>query len=413
MEKKKTDMPFSTEELIHLMYQQIEAHKHLEYTRNFHGDVRPIYWALNSNLWHSKLIHKPEDINNKDQVLLVQTKHIEAGDKLYLSPYLYESLMAKKYNLNFNFNKEDMFATAMVLLELGLQNSLQNVYKPDGKFDHQAMIDHVARFEEIYSGPENQLLLTTILTMLEPEDNRRPHFILLSEKMPSYYSIVRYFENLRLDPKKNREFPLETFMYVDQKVVESFTLEPGVKQIKVDQNASEQKNDVVINSRYSNRRTVLESNNLHKTTYTGSGKVVERAIRRFEERNGKLVEKVEHFEIREDEKAIKTMEYEVIENKRVNIKYFNEIGHEITNDNNSVFTQDEKKQQEYVLKGKNSMSPVAVLILEKQSERREEIAELSFSFKPEILISDDFSKAEGISAKEIEKENLDVKHDNQ
>ena len=338
--RKKEGHRFSTEELLHLVYQQSEAHKHLELTKSFHGDVRPIYWGLNAGLWHSKLIYKPEEIDCKERILQVQQHHLLMGDDIYQSPMMYENLMSKNKKFDFNPNKEDMFATAMVIIELGIQDSLQDVYQKDGTFNHDAMRNHVARFEQIYNGPENQLLVTSVLTMLEPHESRRPHFILLLERMPTYYSIVKYFENLRENPSKNQERLLETFIYIDKAIIEGFTLEPGVSQVKVQEGPVSLANDAQFNTTYSNRNIGTTLDYLNGTNHIGDAKIVERIIRRFEDRDGQIVEKVEHFLVKENDKLVKTEAYEIINNKRYNVRYFDDEGKEVVN--NEISSDDDK-----------------------------------------------------------------------
>ena len=353
--RKKVDQHFTTEELLHIIYQQIEAHKHLELTRSFHGDVRPMYFGLNATLWHTKLIHKPEEIDSKQKILQTQMHHLQTGDSVYQSPLMYESLMSKNFKFEFNPNKEDMFATAMVIIELGIQESLQDVYK-NGKFDHDAMRKHVMTFEGIYCGRENQLLVTSVLTMLEPDEARRPHFILLHERMPSYYSIVKYFENLREDPSLNEENLLETFIYIDQLIIEGFTLEPGVRQVKVKEGPKTYPEDAQINPMYSDRNIGTEINKLNDTN---DKKIIERIVRRFEARDGTMVEKVEHFHVKEGDKFIKTEEYEIINNHKCNIKYFDSNGKEVDNKHENNNETDKQNQNDNIV-NKNSKEDISI-----------------------------------------------------
>jgi len=328
-QKKKKGEYFSTEELLHLLYQQVEAHKYLELTRSFHGDVRPVFWGLNSGLWHSKLIYKPEDIDSVQTALKAQLAHLQFGDPVYQSPMLYEKLMSKNLKFEYSPNKEDMFATALVLIELGTQDSIQNVYGKNGKFDHEAMRTHVAKFEHIYNGADNQLLVTSVLTMLEPEESKRPHFILLHERMPSYYAVVKHFENLRDDPSYVSDNLLQSFIYIDKTIIEGFTLQPGVRQVKVHEKPNDLSQTTRVNPTYSNRNIGAPVDNLHGTGYIGSGKIIERIIRRFEERDGVMIERVEHFNVTDDDKLIKTEEYELVNGKKLNDKYFDPTGVEL------------------------------------------------------------------------------------
>ena len=234
--------------------------------------------------------------------------------------------MAKNLKFAYNANKEDMFALALVLIELGTQESLQDVYGKGGKFDHEAMRAHVAKFEGIYAGPENQLLVTSVLTMLEPEEARRPHFILLHERMPSYYSVVKHFESLRDNPGNVTASPLEAFIYIDKAIIEGFTLTPGVTQVKSSETPAEIGENMQLNPAYSRRN--IEAPAKPQGSYTGTGKVVERIIRRFEERDGAMVERVEHFNV-DGDKLTKTEEYELVGGKKTKVKYFDESGAEI------------------------------------------------------------------------------------
>ena len=195
-DRAKANLRFNNEELVNLLYQQVGANKHLELSGSFHGDVRPVHWGLNRQQWESKLIHKQEDIGSREDVLQVQTNRIKHGDALYQSPGMFEALKKKQKNVAFTPNKEDMFATALVVVELGNGQSVQDIYKgKGGTFDHDKMRQHVARFEENFPGQNNQLLVTSVLTMLEPDEARRPHFVLLSDHMPQHEAIRQHFRN--------------------------------------------------------------------------------------------------------------------------------------------------------------------------------------------------------------------------
>ena len=323
IDRKKAKLGFNSDELIHLLYQQVNAHKHLELSRSFHGDVRPVYWSLTRSSWESKLVHKPEDVSTRDNVIQVQMNRVKHGDDLYQSPAMFENMKKKNKSFAFNPNKEDMFATALVLIELGNGESIQNVYKAkDGKFDHNAMRAHVARFEQRFGGASNQLLVTSILTMLEPEESRRPHFILLEERMPPYGSVREFILNEKMDPSKNgTNRPLETFIYIDQSIISTFKLEPGVSQEKFQQWNAPQ--TTVVNTRYSDR-------NIAKVNYVQStpteGRIVERIIRKFEEVDGKMLEKVEHYDVKDKDNLIKRKEYYLVDGKETKVVLYDEEG---------------------------------------------------------------------------------------
>ena len=323
IDRKKAKLGFNSDELIHLLYQQVNAHKHLELSRSFHGDVRPLNWALTRSVWESKLIHKEEDISTRANIIQVQMNRQKHGDDLYQSPAMFENMKKKNKDFAFNPNKEDMFATALVLIELGNGESIQNIYKAkDGKFDHNAMRTHVARFEQRFSGVSNQLLVTSILTMLEPEESRRPHFILLEERMPPYGSIREFILNEKIDPSKNgTNKPLETFIYIDQSIIESFKLEPGVSQPKYQQ--WDAPVTTVVNTRYSDRN-IQNMNYVHSAPT--NGRIVERIIRKFEDVDGKMLEKVEHYDVKENDELIKRKEYYLVDGKETKLVTYNAEG---------------------------------------------------------------------------------------
>ena len=319
----KAKRSFSTDELLHLLYQQVYAHKHLELSRSFHGDVRPVNWALNKANWESKLIHKQEDIKTASDVIQIQMNRVKHGDNLYQSPDMFENMRKKNKNYAFNPNKEDMFATALVLIELGNDQPIQDVYKrKDGKFDHDAMRKHVATFEDRFGHQGNQLLITSILTMLEPEEKKRPHFILLEERMPAYDKVKTWIANEKENPELNGDYrPLETFIYIDDSIVSAFKLQPGVSQLKF-QNWDAPKNTVV-NSKYSDRDI---ADLRFVNTAPPQGKIVKRIIRMFEEVDGNMVEKVEVYDVKEDDKTVKRKEYYLVDGKETKVVLFDAEG---------------------------------------------------------------------------------------
>ena len=350
--RKAEGVMFSSDELLHLLYQQMEAHRHLELTKSFHGDVRPLHWGLNNQLWHTKLIYKPEEIDSRQAVLQVQLKNLQLGNDVYQSPSMYENLMRKNLKHTFSPNKEDMFATAMVLLELGIQQSLQDVYGKDGKFDHDAMRAHVAKFESLYSGVENQLLVTAILTMLEPEEDRRPHFILLHEHVPPYKDVIQHYGNIKAGIYSTVNKPLEAFIYIDKSIIEGFTLEPGVKHVKVQGGAFELPQNAAVNSKYSERNINTGQEGLSRSKQV-EGRIIERIIRRFEERDDKMIEKVEHFDVLDNNEMVKTKEYELIDGKHYNLKYFDKEGKETSKEEHKEDDQT-KRENADEMKDKDS-----------------------------------------------------------
>lgn len=89
-----------------------------------------------------------------------------------------------------------MFALGLVLLELGLLESIQNIYDTEkNKFSEYYLRKYVERFLSKY--PDDCLLGQAICFMLETDDDLRPDFITLRQRLPDFEEVDSYFAALQ------------------------------------------------------------------------------------------------------------------------------------------------------------------------------------------------------------------------
>ena len=213
-ERQKKGEGFSDAELTHILYQQIAANNYLQSKDQHHGDIQPLNIAYDKTNFQSKLIDMSEDASTLNSSKQKQKNRVVAGHPLYQSPTTYSNL--KKGNLNYTVdpNKEDVYALGLTLLEAGNGRSIQNIYNANTKeVDQQALQAHIEDFKRRHSN-ENTLLTTTIETMLHPEEEQRPSFRDLENKLPPYETVQQFLkdrqENKVHGALQNEQFNAQT-----------------------------------------------------------------------------------------------------------------------------------------------------------------------------------------------------------
>jgi hypothetical protein len=121
------------------------------------------------------------------------TKDGDNPGKLYLSPEAYKcAILGMKAGSGYNLIKSDVFSFGLILLESGIQMSIQDVYNPDGSFNSDALDHYIHVFKCRY--PENNLITSSVTKMLEVKETHRPDFKELFEKAPTYEMVKKYFQ---------------------------------------------------------------------------------------------------------------------------------------------------------------------------------------------------------------------------
>ena len=201
--KHKAGEDFNDIELTHILYQQISANKYLQTKDQHHGNIQPLNIAYDKVNYLSKLIDTSEDATTINDSKSLQMERIFNDQPLYQSPISYSELIKNNLNYEYDPNKEDVYALALVIMELGNGQSFQNIYSyADKKINEKALQTHIDEFKRKFS-LNNTLLTTTIESMLAKDESKRPSFMNLEEKLPPYEVVSQHLVNRQINQSLN------------------------------------------------------------------------------------------------------------------------------------------------------------------------------------------------------------------
>lgn len=100
-----------------------------------------------------------------------QTDNIVNKRDLFLGPSLYKKLKGKARQQQFNAQNNDNFSLAMVLLNLGTNDSVQDVYLPNGEINKKKLEEHMQVFAQRHGS--NPQLVNKVQQSLSQDDLTR------------------------------------------------------------------------------------------------------------------------------------------------------------------------------------------------------------------------------------------------
>lgn len=104
--------------------------------------------------------------------MCVQRRNFRENQELYVSPQLFCALVKGKQKVKFNPYKNEVFAFGLVVLELSLLHSIQQIYDfRNGTINKEIFLYHLDNFMEIYGS--NDLLRELLIKMLEFDEKLR------------------------------------------------------------------------------------------------------------------------------------------------------------------------------------------------------------------------------------------------
>ena len=194
-ERSKKGETFNDKELTHILYQQVQANSYLQAKGQTHGNIQPLHIAYNKIDKTSKLIHTTRDqgtsLKMKRQLL---RNKLKSKNDLYMTPKTFENLYKGNLNYKNNQAKEDTFTLGLTMLESGNGHSIQNIYnKKKGTFDKVALQKHIDNFNNKF-GHENLLLVSTVSTMVNLNEEERPDPRGLETTMPNYNEVKSFLD---------------------------------------------------------------------------------------------------------------------------------------------------------------------------------------------------------------------------
>jgi serine/threonine protein kinase len=195
-ERKKARSDIPHEELIHCMYQMLDAICWLHRHNSFVDDLRTMYigrradkcnWMLLDRLFDPTPAHVSQFSN-----------YVNKRD-LYMSPDLWANVFkgkkVRKEGVKHDAKKSDLFALGMCILEAGVLSSLQDVYNTkDGTINCESLDKHIHHFNEKY-GCVNGLLCDILQHCLIIDECQRPTCCELLHDITPYNEVCHYLSS--------------------------------------------------------------------------------------------------------------------------------------------------------------------------------------------------------------------------
>ncbi len=186
---------FNSTELTHMMYQTVSAGAVLHRAGLYHGDIRPTLIEMD-NPSRYKLVERFGDLAKPEDP---QVASILKGDFIYAAPEVFKKVRQSNGRLKKNeplvasFQTADVFSLGQALLHAGTDEGVFGIYKKDGSLDldrfNQLKVQFANRF------PENNLLVSTVLAMLEIQPEVRPRdFPTILNELPPYQSVTQHLQ---------------------------------------------------------------------------------------------------------------------------------------------------------------------------------------------------------------------------
>jgi serine/threonine protein kinase len=132
---------------------------------------------------HSIFVRKPTKL---------KSLNLREYKELFFSPEVFKMFVDRSFDF-INVIKSDVFSLGLVLLKVGLLESVNDIYSKSG-LDAEKLSKKIAKLKKKY--PENVLVMSTIEKMLEIDPENRPDFKQILDKLPEYNDIKAYFRQI-------------------------------------------------------------------------------------------------------------------------------------------------------------------------------------------------------------------------
>ena len=173
LERQRRGEKFSGEELKGIFLQTTSVLDHIHSQGRFHGDLQPLLLGYDKEQDVVKLIDKPE-LNSVAAIRNQQKQRFVNGLPLYIGPQSYIALTSSNFDNAVDPETEDSYALGLIVLELGNNRSIQDIYDKKGKNIHQPNLQlHLQDFADQYGGSHPDLLQAIIdLTHLDHRNRK-------------------------------------------------------------------------------------------------------------------------------------------------------------------------------------------------------------------------------------------------
>ena len=174
-DRRSSGIQYSDSEMKQFQNFFLRAGAFLDGLKNRHGDLRPEFVCLDG-VGNPLLIENLRDRPGTGAKLAFATESI-----LYCSPIQFKSYCINVAKPKNEKAKDDVFAAGLILLEMGLLDSVQKIYnKEEGQVDANLLAETLENFEQRYSAVPD--VVENLRRMLVVEEESRPTFKELLEK---------------------------------------------------------------------------------------------------------------------------------------------------------------------------------------------------------------------------------------
>lgn len=170
-----------------MLYNTVEAGAHLQKNGIAHGDITPYNIAV-ENQSSYKLMENFGDLARPQQS---QQEKILSSKSHFTSPEKYRNIVSGNVNAPINESKNDVFGLGASILEVGNATSVKDIYNPDGSVNSKNLEAHKEEFAKKHQ-VQNNLLVSTVHSMVELNPANRPDFVEIQQQLPSYQEVKHF-----------------------------------------------------------------------------------------------------------------------------------------------------------------------------------------------------------------------------
>lgn len=214
--RSSQNRPFRTSEMTRLFYHVVHGMAHLQKLGFIHCCFGPEFIALfikkrSSVTFPQDHIQREEGLETRFQAMVIEDPRVMSysqkdaynnNKRLYLSPQAYRAYQKQSKNKKsennfgnissgqFDEKKANIFSVGLVILEAGLCQSVQAVYRAGGVFDVHILETMIILFGRVYG--KNKVLVEVVERMLSIQEYDRPDFVEILERIPEYENMDWY-----------------------------------------------------------------------------------------------------------------------------------------------------------------------------------------------------------------------------
>ena len=172
---------FTEPDLSSIASQALSGLNNLHNQKVTHGDIRPQFIGFRNENNDVIILDR---LGDPSPIEKIQAAYIISGKtQLYLSPEMYKKIQGKDNLAQYDPFKNDVYALAMSILEVGNGQPIRGIYNTDGTIHQTKLDDHIKAFSQKYKG---EFLNNFVKISLSKDQNKRHTAMELSDKLENW-----------------------------------------------------------------------------------------------------------------------------------------------------------------------------------------------------------------------------------